>query len=172
MGQLLKLWTVIFTSRLFSKKTKSKLQLLCHQGLQRNFCQNWFSGVSKCPLFTGNSKLVEFQSQKQKPWLSKLQFCYCLFSGVWTLSNLSVFCLLWRVYSMRSCKQLLTAHQNSSTLKRRYCTDGTEWRWKSRENFSKIQRVKIRSVNYFLPYNWFSMFEKYLNLVSFLKVIV
>ena len=89
-GQLLKLWTIIFTNRLFSEKTKSKLQLLSHQGLQRNFCQNWFTGVSKCPLLTGNSKLVEFQSQKQKPWVSKLQFCYCLFSGVWTLSNLSV----------------------------------------------------------------------------------
>ena len=52
--------------------------------------------------------------------------------------NRILFCLLWCVYSMRSCKQLLTAHQNSSTLKRRYCTDGTEWRWNSRENFSKM----------------------------------
>ena len=60
MGQLLKLWTIIFTKELFSKKTKSKLQLLSQQRLLIDFCQNWFTGVSKCPLFTGNKELVEF----------------------------------------------------------------------------------------------------------------
>ena len=90
IGQLIKLCTIIFTNRLFSRKTKSKLQLLSHQGLQRTFGQNRFTGVLKCPLLSDNSKLVEFQSHKQKPWVSKLWFCYCLFSGVWTLSNPSV----------------------------------------------------------------------------------
>ena len=60
MGQLLKLWTIIFTKELFSKKTKSKLQLLSQQRLLINFCQTMFTGVSKCPLFTGYKELVEF----------------------------------------------------------------------------------------------------------------
>ena len=59
MGQLLKLWTIIFTKELFSKTTKSKLQLLSQQRLQINICQNMFTGVSKCPLLTGNKELVE-----------------------------------------------------------------------------------------------------------------
>ena len=60
MGQLLKLWTIIFTKELFSKKTKSKLQLLSQQRLQIDFCQNMFTEVSKCLLLTGNKELVEF----------------------------------------------------------------------------------------------------------------
>ena len=59
MVQLLKLWTIIFTKELFSKKTKSKLQPLYQKRLQINFCQNMFNKVSKCQLLTGNKELVE-----------------------------------------------------------------------------------------------------------------
>ena len=45
--------------------------------------------------------MIEFQSQKQKTWVSKLWFCYSLFSGVWTLSNLSVgTCLMPIVFNV------------------------------------------------------------------------
>ena len=90
MGQELQFGLCFFTKEPISKNNCPKFEKLSHQKLQVNFDQNWFTGVSKCPLLTGNSKLVEFQSHKQKPWVSKLWFCYCLFSGVSTLSSASV----------------------------------------------------------------------------------
>ena len=54
------IWTLFFTKELFSKNNCPKFEKLSHQKLQLNFYQNWFAGVSKCPLLTGNKELFEF----------------------------------------------------------------------------------------------------------------
>ena len=60
LGQQLQFGLCFFTKELFSKNNRPKFEKLSHQKLLLNLYQNWFTGVSKCPLLNGNKELFEF----------------------------------------------------------------------------------------------------------------
>ena len=63
------IWTLFFTKELYvcGKNNCPKFEKLSHQKLQLNFYQNWFTGVSKCPLLTGNKELFELEAKTMGP---------------------------------------------------------------------------------------------------------